>query len=86
MVHSDRPKHAYLNPMSDPRIRPRRGFAAGGDGVMIHGTPSTEDGWGISLNPSVYPTSKKRVKEENSVCGRFSVTIFTPFFNSVELK
>ncbi len=34
MVHSDRLKHAYLSPMSDPRIRPRRGFAAGGDGVM----------------------------------------------------
>ncbi len=33
MVHSDRPKHAYLNPMPDSRIRPRRGFAAGGDGV-----------------------------------------------------
>ena len=35
MVHSDRPKHAYLNPMPDPRIRPRRGFAAGGDGVWV---------------------------------------------------
>jgi hypothetical protein len=33
VVHSDRPKHAYLSPMSDSRIRPRRGFAAGGNGV-----------------------------------------------------
>ena len=33
MVHSDRPKHAYLSPMPDSRLRPRRGFAAGGDGV-----------------------------------------------------
>ncbi len=33
MVHSDRPKHAYLSPMSDSRIRPRCGFAAGGNGV-----------------------------------------------------
>ena len=33
MVHSDRPKHAYLNPTPDSRIRPRRGFAAGGNGV-----------------------------------------------------
>jgi hypothetical protein len=33
VVHSDRPKHAYLSPMPDSRIRPRRGFAAGGDGV-----------------------------------------------------
>jgi hypothetical protein len=33
VVHSDRPKHAYLIPMSDSRIRPRRGFAAGVDGV-----------------------------------------------------
>ena len=32
MVHSDRPKHAYLSPMPDSRIRPRRGFAAGGNG------------------------------------------------------
>ena len=37
VVHSDRPKHAYLNPMTDPRIRPRRGFAAGGDGAMLQG-------------------------------------------------
>ncbi len=35
MVHSDRPKHAYLNPMPDSRIRPRLGFAAGGDGVWM---------------------------------------------------
>ncbi len=35
MVHSDRMKHAHLNPMSDPRIRPRRGFPAGGDGVWV---------------------------------------------------
>ncbi len=35
MVHSDRPKHYYLNPIPDPRIRPRRGFAAGGDGVWV---------------------------------------------------
>jgi hypothetical protein len=35
VVHSDRPKHAYLNPMPDPRIRSRRGFAAGGDGVWV---------------------------------------------------
>jgi hypothetical protein len=35
VVHLDRPKHAYLNPMRDPRIRPRRGFAAGGDGVWV---------------------------------------------------
>ncbi len=35
MVHSDRPKHDCLNPMSDPRIRPRRDFAAGGDGVWV---------------------------------------------------
>ena len=33
MVHSDRPKHAYLSPMPDSRIRPRRGYAAGGNGV-----------------------------------------------------
>ncbi len=33
MVHSDRPKHVYLSPISDSRIRPRRGFAAGGNGV-----------------------------------------------------
>ena len=33
MVHSDRPKHAYLSPTPDSRIRPRRGFAAGGNGV-----------------------------------------------------
>jgi len=33
VVHSDRPKHAYLSPMPDSRIRPRRGFAAGGNGV-----------------------------------------------------
>ncbi len=33
MVHSDRSKHAYLSPMPDSRIRPRRGFAAGGNGV-----------------------------------------------------
>ena len=33
MVHSDRAKHTYLSPMPDPRIRPRRGFAAGGNGV-----------------------------------------------------
>jgi hypothetical protein len=33
VVHSDRPKHAYLSPMTDSRIRPRRGFAAGGNGV-----------------------------------------------------
>ena len=33
MVHSDRPKHAYLSPTSDSRIRPRHGFAAGGNGV-----------------------------------------------------
>ena len=33
VVHSDRPKRAYLNPMSDPRIRPRFGFPTGGDGV-----------------------------------------------------
>ncbi len=33
MVHSDWPKHAYQNPIPDSRIRPRRGFAAGGDGV-----------------------------------------------------
>ncbi len=35
MVHSDRSKHAYLNPMSDSRIRSRRGFADGGDGVCV---------------------------------------------------
>ncbi len=35
MVHSDRSKHAYLNPMPDSRIRPRRGFAVGGDGVWV---------------------------------------------------
>ena len=35
MVHSDRPKHAYLNPLPDSRISPRRGFAAGGDGVWV---------------------------------------------------
>ncbi len=34
MVHSDRPKHAYLNPIPDPRISPRRGFASGDDGVQ----------------------------------------------------
>ena len=33
MIHSDRPKHAYLNPLPDSRIRPRCGFAAGGDEV-----------------------------------------------------
>ncbi len=33
MVHSDRPKHAYLSPMPDSRIRSRRGLAAGGNGV-----------------------------------------------------
>ncbi len=33
MVHSDRPKHAYLSPMPDSRIRPRCGLAAGGNGV-----------------------------------------------------
>ncbi len=33
MVNLDRPKHAYLSPMPDSRIRPRRGFAAGGNGV-----------------------------------------------------
>jgi hypothetical protein len=33
VVHSDRPKHAYLSPMPHSRIRPRRGFAAGGNGV-----------------------------------------------------
>ncbi len=33
MVHSDRPKHAYLSPMPDSRIRPRRGLTAGGNGV-----------------------------------------------------
>ena len=32
MVNSDRPKHAYLSPMPDSRIRPRRGLAAGGNG------------------------------------------------------
>jgi hypothetical protein len=31
-----RSKHAYvLNPMSDSRIRPRRGFVVGGDGVWV---------------------------------------------------
>ncbi len=34
MVHSDRPKHAYLSPMPDSRIRSRRGFTAGGNGVL----------------------------------------------------
>ena len=33
MVHSDRAKHTYLSPMPDSRIRPRRGYAAGGNGV-----------------------------------------------------
>ncbi len=33
MVHSDRPKHAYLSPMPDSRINSRRGFADGGNGV-----------------------------------------------------
>ncbi len=33
MVHSDRPKHAYLSPMPDSRIRPRCGLAAEGNGV-----------------------------------------------------
>jgi hypothetical protein len=28
-------KHAYLNPMPDPRISPQRGFAAGGDGGWV---------------------------------------------------
>ena len=37
MVQSDSPKHAYLNRMPDPRIRPRRGLAAGGDGAMLQG-------------------------------------------------
>jgi hypothetical protein len=35
VTHSDSPKHAYLNPMPDPRIRSRRGFATGGDGVWV---------------------------------------------------
>ncbi len=35
VVHSDRPKHAYLNPMSDPRIRSRRGFPSGGDETIL---------------------------------------------------
>ncbi len=34
VAHSDRPKHAYLNPMPDPRIRSRRGFASGSDGPL----------------------------------------------------
>jgi hypothetical protein len=33
VVHSDRPKYAYLSPIPDSRIRPRRGFAAEGNGV-----------------------------------------------------
>jgi hypothetical protein len=37
VVHSDSPKHAYLNPMPDPRIRPRYGFDTGGEGVMLQG-------------------------------------------------
>ncbi len=47
MVHSDRPKHAYLNPIPDPRIRPRRGFASGGrwrdhaPGPSVLGVPDT---------------------------------------------
>jgi hypothetical protein len=35
VVQSDRPKHAYLNPLPDFRIRPRCGFAAGGDEVWV---------------------------------------------------
>jgi hypothetical protein len=35
VVHSDRSKHAYLNPMPDSRISPRLGFPAGGDGVWV---------------------------------------------------
>ncbi len=35
MVHSDRSKHVYLNPMSDSRIRPRRGFTSGGYTIYL---------------------------------------------------
>ena len=42
MVHSDRPKHAYLSPMPDSRIRPRRGFAAGVDGGEGEGACSVQ--------------------------------------------
>ncbi len=38
MVHSDRSKHDYLNPMTNSRIRPRSGCAVGDDGVWV-GSP-----------------------------------------------
>ena len=34
-IDADRPKHAYLNPMTNSRIRSRRGSATGGDGVWV---------------------------------------------------
>jgi hypothetical protein len=43
VVHSDRPKHAYLSPMPDSRIRPRRGFAVGGNGVLGEELPLCRD-------------------------------------------
>ncbi len=42
MVHSDRPKHAYLSPMPDSWIRPRCGFATGGDGGVGEGACSIQ--------------------------------------------
>jgi hypothetical protein len=35
VIHSDRSKHDYLNPIPNSRIRPRCGFVDGGDGVWV---------------------------------------------------
>jgi hypothetical protein len=51
VVHSDRPKHAYLSPIPDSRIRPRCGLVAGGNGVW-GGDPTLCRAPGVTLGRS----------------------------------
>ncbi len=44
MVHSDRPKHSYLNPMPDSRMRSRHGFDTGKVNIGSGPRPRSQDG------------------------------------------